>query len=241
MSVRVERISFEQQIAWKKRPEAARTVIYSRLHKLLAFVLPTMFKPTNSRSGLAVLKFETKKLEQFAKASVNVPKLLEIGGDYIILAHTGTTLSKLYSQAESEEAKAALLTGGCLILADLHNKGLVHGRPHLKDMTQDDQGEIYFIDLEEDPEQVMSLKQAQARDIWLFLLSIQRITGCFQQDLSHCLQQYLSHLDINLKPELASICNTLKPFGWIIKLIGPQRFGRDLTSAYWATKALEQV
>ncbi len=57
------------------------------------------------------------------------------------------------------------------VLGDVHAAGLCHGRPHVRDMSVKND-RWYFFDFEEEPEAVMPLSTAQARDVWLMFCPI---------------------------------------------------------------------
>ncbi|WP_277640337.1 hypothetical protein [Wolinella succinogenes] len=61
-------------------------------------------------------------------------------------------------------------------LADLHNQGLYHSRPAIKDMTLKEE-RVYLLDFEEDLEGVMEAHKAIVRDAILYLHSLFRSLG----------------------------------------------------------------
>ena len=75
--------------------------------------------------------------------------------DCIVLSDTGVSLRAAIHSAPDEQAKTKLLTDAVNILIQIHCAGLVHDRPHIKDMTIDKHDQISFLGLEEDPLKIM--------------------------------------------------------------------------------------
>ncbi|MFT5344072.1 MAG: hypothetical protein ACI9BH_003297, partial [Paracoccaceae bacterium] len=167
---RIAKTQFEGAPAWIKRPEEQRSNIFSFLHRILSLFLPAALQPTGARGGMSSLRDEAARLKTFKAAAVRVPDVLEITDDHIVLSDCGPQLRGVLQDTTDRQDRQALLEMAVRNLADLHAQGLTHGRPHLKDMTLLG-GQIYLLDLEEDPLAVMQLGYAQARDIWLVLAS----------------------------------------------------------------------
>lgn len=168
----IARLEFEQQVVWlKRRPKSKKNIWHSLLHYLTYLVpLPT-FYPTVITNGRQSVHNEAARLRLFATRNISVPQVLDVHADYLITADVGNTIQKHLEQLTAIEDKYLLLDKALAALNALHKAGLCHGRPSLADMTYLDEV-VFFIDLEEDPLGVMSLAQAQARDLWLFFNSV---------------------------------------------------------------------
>lgn len=237
---RIERTLFEGRDAWIKRPEKPRSNGFSFLHSCLGFFLPDALQPTGSQGGMQGLLDEADRLKTFAAASVRVPSVLEVTDDYIVLSDCGTQLRQILHEASDAKDVQKWLRQAVVNLADLHAKGLVHGRPHLKDMTVfgDD---IYLLDLEEDPVNVMPLQDAQARDIWLLLSSCAEFCTNVFEDLSELLSLYQNTATHDCLPAMKALGQSLRPFGRIIGGLRASTISRDVFGAYWAIKVFEDL
>ncbi|MEP0521741.1 MAG: hypothetical protein ABJO09_19110 [Hyphomicrobiales bacterium] len=238
---RTERTLYNEQSAWIKRPEKQRSDFVSFLHKSVSIFLPTVLKPTLATGGLAGLLEEADRLKNFSAKSVVVPEVLNVSDDSIILSDCGPHLRHVLKTTSDKKEVADLLKRATGNLAEVHAKGLVHGRPHLKDMTLKDDGSVCLLDLEEDPLKVMGLDAARARDIWLLLSSCAEFCDHPLEDLTDLLSLYRNSTTSNIDQELRNIARSGRPFRKIIGFFRASNVGRDVFGAYWATLALETL
>lgn len=237
---RIEKTLFEGKPAWIKRPEEQRSNLFSFLHRYLGFFLPAALQPTGARGGMPSLLDEATRLKTFKAASVRVPDVLKTAEDHIILADCGPQLRRTLQATTDKQDRQKLLEKAMINLAGLHAKGLTHGRPHLKDMTLLD-GQIYLLDLEENPLSVMGLGYAQARDVWLLLASSSEFFEAPLDDLTALLALYQKHAKTDLGQELRALGRDLRVFRRIIGFARAQNVSRDVSGSYWATKVLEKL
>ena len=95
--------------------------------------------------------------------------MLGEGESTLLLSDLGTTLATRLRDAGDDAAGVDALTARAVAaIADAHAQGAYFGQLVPRNITLDDEGRIGFIDFEEDPLEVMSLPQAQARDWLLF-------------------------------------------------------------------------
>ena len=111
-------------------------------------------------------------------------------------------------------------------LGKVHQAGLVHGRPHPRDMFLAGD-KIGFFDFEEEPEAVMALPAAQARDAWLLFFQVS--TQALEKDKTNnsafaAWQEQVS--DETLK-ELKKIVRFFSIFITPLKLAKPIYLGGD--------------
>lgn len=236
---RTEMTLYKDQKAWIKRPEKRRSGFVSFLHSCVSHFLPAVLQPTGSKGGMAGLLEEADRLKQFAARSIVVPKLLDVTDDCIILSDCGPHLRHVLKTAANPQDVKNLLEQATTNLAAVHASGLVHGRPHLKDMTLNSDGSVCLLDLEEDPLKVMGPNAAQARDIWLFLSSCAEFCDNPLEDLKALLELYRSFAGNDIDLELRNIARSGRPFRKVINFFRASNVGRDVYGAYWATKVLE--
>ena len=240
--LRTERTIFENQSAWIKRPEPARGSMYVPLHQLLRVVLPTALHPTNSTGGMAGLRREAERLQEFFAAGLPVPEVLCVGEDQIILSDCGKSLRVHMENLTDQSALPDLITRALDLLTDIHVAGLAHGRPHLKDyLIEPETGALSILDFEEDPTATMSLADAQARDFWLFLGAVCEFHEAPEAVLRGLIEQYSQKAPDDTKQALKKLAKALRPFRRLIGFLRAERLGRDVHGTYWATRVLETV
>ncbi len=171
---RISRGVIGSRTVWIKRYDASRHPFGKRLHETISPLLPIAIQKTTPHvdaRGLADREF--RKIEAFRAAGFHVPMVLYRQDALIVLSDEGETLESLLLALRSIDVVQhdKLLVESAEFMARLHNAQLCHGRPHKRDilMNNDVWG---FIDFEEEPEAVMPLADAQARDIWLLFFQI---------------------------------------------------------------------
>lgn len=160
-----------QRVWFKKGGTGKRTF----WHLLQGWIASALKKPvlavTAIPEGVNAAKQEAENLQKFLQQGIRVPDVLAGNDQMLAVSHLGTTFSHLLDETKDLEERKRLLLMAIEGVAAMHSKGLVHGRPYLRDIILCDDGKVGFIDLEEDPLAVMDFHQAQARDVWLFLCS----------------------------------------------------------------------
>ncbi len=165
----VQRSERDGRVVWIKpaRPEKG-----TRWHAIMGGIAKTLSFPLAARTinpgGAAGLRLEAERLKQAAARGAHVPLVLALTPERVVMTDIGVSLETVLRGEADPAARFALLAKAARALADFHAKGLVHGRPYLRDMTWDGE-KIGFIDLEDDPLGAMPFASAQARDVWLFL------------------------------------------------------------------------
>lgn len=128
-----------------------------------------LLRPVPAPGGAAAQATEVRRLRTLAASGVRVPALWHEGPDYLVLEHVdGVPLSTLLADAP-ERAEAAFRQA-LHALADVHARGQYLSQAFARNtlVTADD---WVYLDFEDDPLDVMSLPDAQARDWLAFLLS----------------------------------------------------------------------
>lgn len=114
--------------------------------------------------------FESGVLRRLAEHGVPTPDVLHVDADYFVMSDVGKTLESVLR--DEPEKRGAYIAKAVWELRRLHDKGFAHGASQIKNLTVKD-GIIHFIDFEENiPE--MHVKKFQLRDLFLFLLSLER-------------------------------------------------------------------
>lgn len=173
-----ELVFVKQKRRFGKNPlgHVAQRLLYRLTRNIL--VLPPEWPSGNS------VEFETGTLRRLAAMGVNVPDVLYQDDDYFVMANAGETLEQYLTRHPDE--KKAVVDRATEALARFHRKGSAHGGAQIKNITIKD-GEIYFIDFETSipPRR---LKEFQLRDVFLFILSLER--HGHDPDLRHICRVY---------------------------------------------------
>ena len=124
---RVYHFTYQKQAYWLKQPEQLRGVW-------------RLLKPHPKQSFLN----EIHSLQHFAERQAPVPKLMMFGEDYLVLEDGGHNVAYWVSRNIDNQTKQQILCDAAKALADLHRRGLVHGRPAIRDILWKD-GNVLFI------------------------------------------------------------------------------------------------
>ncbi len=184
-----KRISSAQYLdkkIWIKRYDVEKTPLAKRLHALITPLLPFSFlKSSKIVSPTQMAEREQSKLASFRQAgkladnqagaaySFIVPTII-YSDDRCLVMEDASPINQTMLNAlrkTQPDAHDELLIRCATALAKAHKAGLCHGRPHPRDFFEKDD-RPGFLDFEEEPEAVMPLVAAQARDLWLLFFQI---------------------------------------------------------------------
>lgn len=168
---RVSRASIDGRTVWIKRYGVETRPLGKRIHAALSPLLPAYLKASPAVPSL--IERETRKMHTFRAAGFPVADIVFLNETVLVLSDEAEIVQHQLGRLRStdEAAHDDLLVGAANALAELHRAGLCHGRPHPRDMFMRDD-RYGFIDFEEEPEAVMPLALAQARDVWLLFMQI---------------------------------------------------------------------
>lgn len=235
---------------WIKRATPSKHTIWHKAQKLISVCMRNpLFNVTATTGGAQALAAETNRINIFKQNGILTPNILAQTDDMLILSSIGTDLPTVINNTPDINDRIALMKNAATALAGLHNQGIVHSRPYIRDMTWNGT-QIGFLDLEEDSSAVMPFPAAQSRDIWLFLCSIARHARVnnsptqFDVTLVNTIyQSYLNALNAPAPQELHLITKRLLPIGNFIKRhLWHKRFiGKDVRYAIIATDTVAQL
>ncbi|MHC5306319.1 serine/threonine protein phosphatase [Bartonella sp. LJL80] len=226
---RIATVMRDGQKVWIKRQGIERRPFGKRLHAAFSFLLPAAFmRASPVRDAVAMNEQEVRKINAFAKAGIAVPQILAIDGPALMIADVGQTVQKRLDalRKTNPQAHDALLVECAAALGKAHASGLVHGRPHPRDMFLTDGG-LGFFDFEEEPEAVMPLATAQARDAWLlfFQISAQAIAKDQTQDAAF--SAWAGSVSRESLQQLGKLVRFFSIFITPLKLVRPIYLGGD--------------
>ncbi len=234
------------QRIWIKQICPPKARIWHTLQKILAAALrQPILRCTVSPGGPDALAREASRLIIFKDRGFHVPDVLARNEQMLILSDAGPQLREWLDKNKENTARKRVLQEATRALARVHQAGMAHGRPYVRDMTWDDK-RIGFLDLEEDPVRVMPLPCGQARDIWLFLGSAARFARVpdnkylYEETLIRDLwAEYARHSDPQVIHALKNFVNFLNPFrSWPESDFMWRRIGNDARQSVFITRCL---
>ncbi|WP_163338517.1 hypothetical protein [Desulfopila sp. IMCC35008] len=242
--MRTQRIETRDGVIWRKYPEPPSSKLW--MHNLLTLFARvtgwSMFTATSSKGGLPALMDEAERLKHFQDKGVRVPALSCVTDHYIEMKELGQELGKLIdSMKDNPDKQLVYIKKAARALADIHQKGLAHGRPHLKDITwSNETGQVGFLDLEEDVS-VMPFKEAQARDIWLFMGSVTEHLNYQTDKIEQVYKTYKAyHPCKEVEHHLFWFVRKVKPVLNFVECFFRNKLGKDAKNVLVCQKVLEQ-
>lgn len=240
---RVERVELSFGAIWVKRYGAERQMFWARAQNLLARLLRQPFLRASPRlDRKAMVDREIRRIAAFAAQGLPAPRVLYRSDSALVLADAGPTVdARLRALRQTDPAgHDALLVTCATDLGALHARGLCHGRPHPRDFFLRD-GRIGFMDFEEEPEAVMPLAAAQARDLWLLFLQIVPRALEGETTTERAFSAWMERAPADALSELCLLVAFLAKFLWLTRLIGRVHMGSDLRRFLAATRYLSEV
>lgn len=208
---RIERVALDDgDIAWRKtygnpgrRARMAALRWLARRLGLNALLAPL---PLDAESAC---RTEFEMIQRLAGLGVRVPGVLQRGQTQLLLSDLGPTLGMLCKREADRERRSELLKRGFDALLDLHVSGGYVSQAVARNLTLDEHG-VGFIDLEEDPLQMMPLAAAQARDALLWVQSTARFLADDSTQYALLLQAYLEAERDEVRAEILKTARRLR-------------------------------
>lgn len=132
---------------------------------------------------------EIQTLTYFASRQAPVPQLLAYGKHFFVVDDVGrTAIAWQEDSSLSQQLKLQILFDCLHALIQLHQTGLVHGRPVLRDMTWQE-GKVTFIDLEAYPVE-QDLLWRKTKDVMMFLYGLCRAKVISDEEIQCLIHAY---------------------------------------------------
>ena len=222
---------------WIKISLKSQKNTWHRLQNCFAILFRVpLLRATVSSSGDEGLSAECRRLERIAKRGVLVPKVVAQKPGWILLSDIGPCL---YDQLNETDNKRDMLLLAARSMSKLHQANGWHGTGQLRDMIFAD-GQIGYIDFEENVGEAMETSAAQARDVLRFLISAVRYDTGDGQLLESLLHAYKEDAPKNVWPQIKTALKLMRPFACLLKPF-QKNLGRDLRHALLVFNALKKT
>lgn len=245
VGARVFPLRWENRRIWVKQAVPPKTKGWHRLQRFAASITGiALLRPTVSPGGQAGLESEAATLRKLASLGVLVPDLIDVGENWIAIGDNGRILQSCMEddvhKGDDDAIRRQVVSAGAA-LAGLHGNGVAHGAPLLRNMTLRDDSQIGFIDFEEDPNAKMPLLDAQARDILLFVFSIQREFKKRPELLRSGWKAYMEAVGEDA-PQLVPLRKVIRFLRPVYLILRPFRrwLGTDALNGLWAYRTLRK-
>lgn len=240
---RVQCLDLPERRLWIKRQGVKILPPLVSVQGILANLLRMPFlRPSPQLAPEAMQAREVARMRAFAEAGFPVPSVLYASKTAMVMADVGPTLQQRLKSMRQEDPQGhdALLVKASEQLGRVHAAGLNHGRPHVRDFFLRD-GEIGFMDFEEDPTSVMPLGMAQARDVLLYFLVVTSTAADPQTTCPQALEAWSLNASADAKRELRSLTRVIGRILPLARLIGRVHMGSDLRRFIMATDFLTKA
>ncbi len=229
---RVAPVTLEGRKLWLKRYRGLPYHPGRLLHWLVSPLLYPRFLKSSAMLGpKGMVSRERRKLAAFAERGFLTPEVLFCEKRTLLLGDLSETVKARLGRLNAEGKRAereALLVRLSESLGRVHAAGLCHGRPLARD-TFYHEGEIGYSDFEEEPEAVMPLADAQARDLFIQMQEIMALAKD-PETPARCLAAYRAEAP---EETLAALARLLRFFGLLrAPLRGFCRLSAAVTGGY---------
>lgn len=240
---RVEPVALSRRTVWIKRYGTERATWWRHFQASLSRLIPVPYlRPSLRLKAADMAERERRRIRLFSEHGVATPPVLYASSGALVLGDVGTTVyGRLRLLRDSDHAAHDDLLVACASeLGRLHAAGLCHGRPYPRDMffAGDRLG---FMDFEEEPQTVMPLETAQARDIWLMFLQIASSAKLGRETYDRAYAAWKSQAPPTAIVHLGRMIGFLGRFLSFARLIGRVHMGSDLQRFILATDYLQTV
>ncbi|HEZ8173282.1 TPA: hypothetical protein WLR49_000932 [Neisseria gonorrhoeae] len=138
---------------------------YALLGMVARYLKLGVLKPVPSFGGEPAIATESKRLYELRSAGIAVPELLAVRKNALMFGNLEGIPLDTQIRQEAEAGKADAWLAGLEAIARVHKKRQFLSQAFARNMMWDGKN-ISFLDFEDDPSEVLTIAQCQARD-WL--------------------------------------------------------------------------
>lgn len=176
-------------------------------------------------------KNELETLLDLSKYDTPVPEVVYYGDDFFVLEDAGDSVPYWMNELDDseEEKKYSILTDVSQALIAFHQKGLVHGRPAIRDITWQP-GKVTFLDFETHSN-AQNSDWLIVRDMLFFFDSLCRESAISDDLIKKIADYYEAHCDPH---NWDTMIRYMKRFHWLYYLLLPFKpiAKKDLIAIY---------
>lgn len=176
-------------------------------------------RPPAHWGGAKACGIEQRRIEALAACGARVPEVLGQSANALLISDIGKTLKTLLHESDPS-GQAPLIERAAQALAQVHARGGYVGQPYARNLTVAEDGQIGFIDLEEDPLESMTLDQAQARDWLIFAAGVSRYFAEPARGFADVIRPVLRTVPASTQAELARSVDRLRIVERIAQRLG---------------------
>lgn len=250
----IMRYELAHETLWVKRASKGNPALnYWLLSTLAKLFGAAVLQPVPNPGGVETIRTEERRLRNFGAQGLRVPPVLATAGQAFVMRHLGRpgeespSLSNAIEQAIAQGAPATLQLWlqGLHAIHEVHARGEVLSQAVARNMVVCADGEIGFIDFEDDPAAHLPRAVCMARDALNYAQSTALFlqqAGAMEPARKHW-AAFVQQLPADAQQVLS---RTVKKLGWVRFLPRSKRLGRDtlrvlaahdlLTAAYPAPR-----
>lgn len=238
---RIEKIQGKTKSYWLKKAAPARGVFRYHALNLFSWVLRLpLLKAVPQPGGRLAIANEVRRLTALNKDGFSVPKVLAHDKDWLLIEDIGFSIVKTMKQKDTDQKERQYLFQKCLVaIKSLHMKQQYLSQGFVRNMLLNEvTNEVAFIDFEDDPLEVMSLPEAQARDLLLLVNSTARFFINDPLFFQQAIHAFLKNHD----PEMVNALKiTTQRMQWITKVPFQKLLGHDYQKLKVGILALKDI
>lgn len=227
-----------EQLWLKKAGPCHSSRRYRLMGALAALLRLPLLTPVPNPGGAQAIATEARRLRELAALGVHVPELLAVQADALLLRHLGRpgrpTPSLANEMRDAVPAGAgavlALWQQGLAAIGQVHAGGSCLSQAFARNLVRCADGQVGFIDFEDDPAAVLPLALCQARDALCFAHS--SALALHEADaLASARPLWSAWLAQGTPPMRQAVAESAVRLGWLRHLPASRRLGRDLQRA----------
>lgn len=238
---RIEKLKGKSGNYWLKKTAPARGVFRYHALNLFSWVLRLpLLKAVPQPGGELAIANELQRLTALKDAGVLVPEVLAHDKNWLLIEDIGQSIVKVMKQPDTPQLERQVLFQQCLdAIKTLHHNKQYLSQGFVRNMLlSETTQQVAFIDFEDDPLEVMSLVEAQARDLLLLVNSTARFFINDQVFFQQAIQSFLQNHDKGMIKALKQTCHRMQ---WITKIPFQKLFGHDYQKLKVGILALKDI
>jgi len=162
-----------------------------------------------SHGGERAKQVEMRRIGELRASGVLVPEVLGEGPGTLLLSDIGPSLSSRLKSAADASQTDELVHRTVAEMVAAHRRGAYFGQAFARNITVAPDGRIGFIDFEEDPLEVMPLRDAQARDWVMFAAGVSRYFEGRDDALAGMMERSQPHVADDVADEVRHLASRL--------------------------------